>query len=100
MPYIPKARRKSIKVPLPNDPGELNYSIFMTGLAYWETHTQNYTTLNDIIGAMELAKQEFIRRIVNPYEDRKVTQNGDIVPATEDPMRWGRVGGANDSTGS
>jgi hypothetical protein len=38
----------------------------------------NYQVINDIIGALEGAKMEFYRRVVIPYEDRKIIENGDV----------------------
>lgn len=37
-----------------------------------------YKRINDLVGAVECAKQEFIRRYVNYYEDTKICENGDI----------------------
>jgi len=49
----------------------------------------NYQTINDIIGALEGAKLEFYRRIAIPYENAKLTENGDVygkeVLVTADP---------------
>jgi len=38
----------------------------------------SYSRLNTVAGAMELAKLEFQRRLVSPYEDLKIRINGDI----------------------
>ena len=38
----------------------------------------SYATINDIIGALEGAKMEFYRRVVAPYEDEKIKENGDV----------------------
>ena len=45
---------------------------------YWVNSLQNYQAINDIVGAVEGAKLEFVRRIVNPYEDKKIKENGDV----------------------
>jgi hypothetical protein len=34
--------------------------------------------MNDVLGALHAAGLEFNRRIVAPYEDTKIEQNGDI----------------------
>jgi hypothetical protein len=39
---------------------------------------QSYQTFNDISGAMTEALAEFRRRIIVPYEDRKIKENGDV----------------------
>ena len=41
-------------------------------------HPLTYQTMNDIIGALEGAKLEFYRRVVVPYENDKIEQNGDV----------------------
>lgn len=81
MPYIKKDRR----VELLNNgyhgadtPGELNYVLTHFILYYLETHDENYTRINDILGALEGAKLEFYRRVVVPYEEQKITENGDV----------------------
>ena len=47
---------------------------------YAKDKTINYTLLNEIMGVLESAKQEFYRRMVVPYEDEKKEQNGDVYP--------------------
>lgn len=83
MPYIHQSRRALLRQSAdvePNSAGELNYQITMLLLSYWriEGVPQNYQTINDIIGAVESAKAEFQRRVVAPYEDRKIKENGDV----------------------
>lgn len=80
MPYIKQERRVdiSLKGDEPATPGELNYGITSLCAAYWDGGTKSYQTLNDIIGALEAAKLEFYRRIVVPYENSKMTENGDV----------------------
>lgn len=38
----------------------------------------NYSDFNAAIGVLECVKQEFYRRAVVPYEDKKREQNGDV----------------------
>jgi hypothetical protein len=38
----------------------------------------SYRILNNAVGAAESAKTEFQRRIVGPYEDSKIAENGDV----------------------
>ena len=61
----------------PFTPGELNYLI-TTLLHEWSKNIKGYTAYNTIIGILECAKQEFYRRIVAPYEDEKILENGDV----------------------
>jgi hypothetical protein len=80
MPYIKPDRRSPIRsrVSNPATPGELNYLITDAIVTYLEDHGLNYTVINDIVGALDAAKAEFNRRVVAPYEDRKIIENGDI----------------------
>jgi len=76
MPYIPQARRDFISIP--ETSGELNYMITELVNLYIKEHGKNYTILNDVIGALECAKLELYRRVLIPYEDEKIKQNGDV----------------------
>jgi hypothetical protein len=61
-------------------PGDLNYLITDVLNTYLTYNGWSYTTMNDVIGALECAKMEFNRRIVVPYEDYKWAINGDVYP--------------------
>lgn len=58
--------------------GELNYQITKLIFEYFKGNGGRYQQINDILGALEGAKLEFYRRIVAPYEDKKITENGDV----------------------
>lgn len=58
--------------------GELNYVITKLIQGYFKTNGGRYQQINDIVGALESAKAEFQRRIVGPYEDTKIRENGDV----------------------
>ncbi len=60
------------------DVGKLNYIISIIIHEYLENKGLKYNTCNDIMGVMESAKAEFYRRVVAPYEDLKIQENGDI----------------------
>lgn len=62
----------------PETAGELNYAITLELIAYLDSHGLCYDTINDILGAIEAAKLEFVRRVVNPYEDAAIKRNGDL----------------------
>jgi hypothetical protein len=80
MPYIEQSKRIEIlHGNLPVTPGELNYAISDLLRCYYGNQARiNYQILNDILGALEGAKLEFYRRVVVPYEDKKIKENGDI----------------------
>lgn len=80
-PYIKKERRVEILTKgFVENAGELNFCITNICTDYVELHGLNYRTLNDVIGALECAKQEFYRRVATPYEERKRAENGDVYP--------------------
>lgn len=63
---------------IPDNSGELNYLITMIVFKYIANKPLNYSTINDVMGAIEGAKLEFYRKVVSPYEDHKIIENGDI----------------------
>ena len=88
MPYITKERRDlitvknvldntSIRVNEIKNCGELNYAITILIKEYFDRN-KKYQSINDIYGALEGAKLEFQRQIVEPYEDGKINENGGI----------------------
>lgn len=77
MPYIPQDKREALKEAAPLSAGELNYVITKICRTYLDNRW-NYSTINEIIGALECAKLEFYRRISSPYEDKKCNENGDV----------------------
>ena len=58
--------------------GEFNYIVTTLCNIYLKTHSESYYTLNEIMGILECAKQEFYRRAVVPYENDKIKENGDV----------------------
>jgi hypothetical protein len=78
MPYVNKATQleySAIVSALKDYPatseGSLNYIITEAILAYYSRTKQKYADMNGVIGALDCAKEEFRRRIVNPYEIQK-----------------------------
>ena len=59
-------------------PGDLNYLFVMIAAYYLDRKGVNYTHMNDVMGAFTGASQEFYRRIIAPYEDEKIEENGDV----------------------
>lgn len=78
MPYIKKVFREDLKKRTPETAGELNYEITCLIQTYIKNNGKDYQNINDVIGALEGAKLEFYRRIVAPYEDLKIEENGDV----------------------
>lgn len=79
MPYIKREKREEVFSQGPRNPGELNYLITEVIQHYIRNSGGfSYQVANDIIGALEGAKLEFYRRLVQQYEDRKIKENGDV----------------------
>lgn len=84
MPYIKKKDRKWVDVAVDyfilhvigvgHYTGKLNYFLFK--LAKLECN--NYSDYRDFIGELECAKAEIERRLLAPYEDKKIKENGDV----------------------
>ena len=82
MPYIRQEDRQRFdriidSIPAPESAGELNY-VFTRIIHDYVGNRWNYAGMNDVLGALEGAKLEFYRRVVAPYEDQKIQQNGDV----------------------
>jgi len=62
--------------------GSLNYIIFkiVKGLIepQYDGGERSYARFNAITGALECCKQEIYRRLVVPYEETKIEDNGDV----------------------
>lgn len=58
--------------------GELNYAFTVIINNYLERNGLNYQHINDVMGALEGAKQEFYTRVAVPYEKGKIVANGDV----------------------
>lgn len=79
MPYIDQERRTRVDAyGYPNNAGELNYVLTMIVADYVAKKGQSYQTFNDISGAMTEALAEFRRRVIVPYEEGKIKENGDL----------------------
>jgi len=85
MPYIPQESRKDYDLALQDldfdekaKKGELTYVLYVIALRYIETKGTSYTTVSDAIGCLTDSAEEIRRRILNPYEDEKIKENGDV----------------------
>ncbi len=87
MPYILTAERDKLKsatdavaavIDKNTTAGDLNYMISLMAKAYIGAKGLRYEHLNAVVGALDSAKAEFQRRVVAPYEDKKIAENGDV----------------------
>ena len=85
MPYIKQERREAILAGAkPQDAGELNFAITVLVDTYLKDKGGlRYAHLNEVIGAMDCAKLELYRRVAVPYEDKKITESGDVYKSLE-----------------
>jgi hypothetical protein len=85
MPYIKNEARllfdTNIKLLVENieEDGELCYCIYRMLNDLTIKKGKKFKTMSSLISELECAKLEFYRRIVSPYEDIKITENGDII---------------------
>lgn len=85
MPYIKESRRQELLVggKVPETSGELNFWLTKSIIHYINRKGLSYNTLNEVIGVLECIKQELYRRVISPYEDKKVIENGDVFQSVE-----------------
>lgn len=84
MPYIKQQRRSLLDHSIYKiareirHPGELNYAISKLLKMRLKSMGVNYANLNELMGVLSCVQSEFYRRIVVPYEDKKIEEHGDI----------------------
>ena len=98
MPYIEPGSR--IQIALRQDrgdvvggattPGDLNFIISEIVMEYVANTNGgiSYTKMNEVVGVLECAKLELYRRVLAPYEDDKIKENGDIESYAETLLGW------------
>jgi hypothetical protein len=87
MPYIPKDKRPDLdakmealidhlsRFPLEEQDGALNYTITRM---IKRIYPIQYRHLNRALGVLTAVTQELYRRVIGPYEDKKIKENGDV----------------------
>lgn len=79
MPYLNEGVRSSIRDGrVPDKPGELNYAMSQLIKGYIAERGLSYTSINDVIGVLACLSMEFYRRLAAPYENTKISENGDV----------------------
>lgn len=79
MPYLTQGERASLdEGRKAMKGGDLNYQFSKLLNDFVSMKGLSYATINEAMGAIESAKQEFYRRVAGPYEDKKVIQNGEV----------------------
>lgn len=87
MPYIANEDRKTMDGGCPaRTQGELNYKVTMEAIRYIDMRHNaygnkvGYTIISQAIAALRDAADELARRLLGPYEDRKIAEAGDVYP--------------------
>lgn len=87
MPYIKKEQRPVIdelvkpliehlkSLPMEEQDGSLNYAITKI---IKHVYPQKYFHFNRALGVLTAIKLELYRHIIGPYEDTKISENGDV----------------------
>ena len=78
MPYISEPGRYVLdRGADPRNAGEMQYVIAQLVKDYLGDD-YSYQDLNDVMGALAGAQMEFYRKVVAPYEDTKIDENGGV----------------------
>lgn len=83
LPYIDRAKRNELLdtklsyVPL-HSVGELNFAISSLCHEYVYRKGLNYQSINDVVGVLSCASQEFYRTVAADYETNKALDNGSV----------------------
>lgn len=88
MPYIPKNKRYKLEWIASNlaselcsegVTGNLNYVLYKTFVLLHKFGLMNsYKDMSRFIAELECNKLEVYRRMIAPYEDEKIKENGDV----------------------
>lgn len=78
MPYIKQSERAQLDYMDASTPGQLNYLMTLLVHEYVNRQGRSYQAYNDAVGALECCKLELYRRLIAPYEDEKIKENGDV----------------------
>jgi hypothetical protein len=60
-----------------NSKGDLTYLVYSLGIEYFKGK-ESYTNISNAVGSLQDAAEEIRRRHLNPYEDEKIKENGDV----------------------
>ena len=87
MPYIKKGQRPAIdelieplinhlkSLPTEDQDGSLNYAVTKI---IKKVYPRKYFHLNRALGVLTAITHELYRRVIGPYEDTKILENGDV----------------------
>ena len=79
MPYIKEEDKERAEI-FPATSGELNFAITCLMIDYLSQKGLSYTNASETLAQANEAAAEFRRRVLVPYEDKKIAENGDVYP--------------------
>ncbi len=87
MPYIPLKDKNKFEPELKKlldkikklGKGELTYLVYAIALQDIKDKGKSYTNISSAISCLIDAAEELRRRHLNPYEDLKIKENGDVL---------------------
>lgn len=77
--YEPDLLKLKMKMKQTTAKGDLTYLVYSLGLEFFKKRGLSYTNMSMAIGALTDAAEEIRRRHLNPYEDTKIIENGDVI---------------------
>lgn len=80
MPYIKPEKRSEINIMIkrkPRDAGELCYVMYKIALEYLGKD-YNFARFGEVAWALDRARRELEERYLQPYEEKKRRENGDV----------------------
>lgn len=80
MPYIRQEDRTKCRNGGPENVGELTYELQQTIKDYLLYKGLRYQYIAEIKGALDETRRDFEKRVVDPYEQKKLEDNGDVWP--------------------
>ena len=87
MPYITPNEREKFEPELEKlrdcimvgiSKGDMTYVFYSLSKKYIDVTGKSYTNISTVISSLIDAAEELRRRELNPYEDQKITDNGDV----------------------
>ncbi len=82
MPYIKEESKPGLDIIINQfwalDEPELDYVITRLAIKSLKNMPTKFVSLNKIWGVLTGAAEEFYRRLIGPYENKKAQENGDV----------------------
>lgn len=73
-----RAITKAVESGAINCRGHMNFVSYFMGKRYVENKGASYHNHSDVCAALIDCAEEYRRREMNPYEDKKIEENGDV----------------------